>query len=95
VFLGYTVHKVCDYHAADSDVTSRGHDDVISVTSLENSSDSNCTINTDSISSDAGSMVLDGDCVLVPSYSQALLMDTRALDGHKTDRCHHHHHHHR
>jgi len=91
---------VCDYHAsADSDVTSRGHDDVISVTSLRDSSDSNCTINSiDSASSSeaGGSLVLDSDCsVLVPSYSQALLMDTRALDGRKTDlRYHHHHHHH-
>ena len=80
----YSVHKVFDYRAANGDDMSRGYDDVISVTSLENSdsSSSNSTTNSQSISSDSGSMVVD--MCLVPSYSQALLMDTRTADNHKT-----------
>ena len=91
----YSVHKVFSCHATDSDVISRGYDDVISVTSLENSSNSSssssssCTINSNSISSDAGSMPVDTDFALVPSYSQAILMD-RTNDNCKTYRHHHH-----
>jgi len=89
--LDYTVHKVFD--CRDPAASSRDDDDVISVTSLETSTSSsssscgNCSINSDGASSDsAGSVLVDADCVLVPSYSQAILMDTRTFADHKTDR---------
>jgi len=91
--LDYTVYKVFDCRRHADVTASRDHrdnDDVISVTSLENSSNSasSSSVNSDSISSDSVGLV-DTDCALAPSYSQAILMDTRTLDDRKP--LHHHH----
>lgn len=84
--VDYTVHKIFDSHVTDSDMTSPPRDDM-SVTSLENSNiSSGNTGSSNSIDvSDTRSM-MDTDCVLAPSYSQAILMDTRTFGGHKPDR---------
>jgi len=90
--VNYTVHKVFDFHS-DVMPRSRQYDDVISVTSLDNSSctNGNCTINSDSIGSDSESVLVDADYVLVPSYSQAILMETQTLDNCKMSHQHQQH----
>lgn len=85
--VDYTVHKVFDGGAL-----SRDNSDDISVTSLENSSSSisniNGSISSDSVSGDSGSLPEDANCSLVPSYSQAMLMDSRTFVGRKAGRYH-------
>ena len=93
--VDYVVHKAFDCRSATS---SQDNSDVISVTSLEtatsSSSNINCSVSSRSVSGDSGSVVLDeadvANCCLVPSYSQAILMDSRTFADRKTDHRHHH-----
>jgi len=84
--VDYAIHKMFDFRSDDSDAMSRDGNDVISVTSLENDSSSDSSsVDSSSVGSEIGSLVADADCALAPSYSQAILMDTRTLTDHKTD----------
>lgn len=71
------------------DVSSGVCDDVISVTSLEESSASSSSCTVDSFSSETASTL--ADTCLIPSYSQALLMDARTLTDHQTTGHRHQH----
>ena len=83
--VDYTVHKVFDCRAVPHD-----NSDDVSMTSVENttSSSNNRTVSSNSISSDSGSVLDDTNCCLVPSYSQAILMDNRTSGDHKTGNRH-------